>query len=134
MATKIEQLNELERKLRCSVGPEMYRLEKQIHQLSREIGFGNRIRELAEATRGHAIQETLKVLGDGEHVAIWVYKNFQILVHVIDSPVLMGEGSRIEKWWKRKVAPGGLHDLVVKTEQMLQRRATRRRQHLSKVA
>lgn len=132
--TRIEKLNELERKLRCAVGPELRRLEKEIHQLSREIGFGNRIRELAEATNGMVPVQTLKAQGDGEHVNIWVYSNFQVLVHIVDSPALFGERSRIEKWWKRRCAPQQLHDLIVQTEHMLQKRAAKRRQHLQSAA
>lgn len=128
MTTRIDKLHELETKLRRAIGPEMRKLQDEITALSREIGFGNCIRELSEAHSGETPVQTLKVSGDGEHCLIWVFKNYQIVVHIIDSPALLGDGSRIAKWWKRRVAPQQLHTLVKGTELFLKRRADKRRQ------
>lgn len=128
MTTRIEKLNELEQKLRRAIGPEIRKLKEEMSTLSKEMGFGNAILGLAEAHSGEVPVQTLKVHGDGEHCAIWIFKNYQIVVHIIDSPALMGEGSRIVKWWKRRLAPSQLHALVTSTESFLKKRADKRRQ------
>ena len=128
MTTRIDKLNELEQKLRRALGPEIRKLKEEISALSKEMGFGNAILGLAEAHSGETPVQTLKVLGDGEHCLIWVFRNYQMVVHIVDSPALMGDGSRIVKWWKRRLAPSQLRTLITSTELFLKKRADKRRQ------
>lgn len=131
MAT-YQQLKELEEKLRRAIGRECEPIREQICQVARELGFGVNIMSMAEAVGGRKpVQEhPVVVRGDGEHVLITLYKGFQILMHVVDDPVLLGNdtGSKIRKWWKRRLPANRVHDLVVETENWLKRRAAKRRQ------
>lgn len=131
MAT-YQQLKALEEKLRRAIGPECDPIREQIRQVARELGFGVNIMSMSEAVDGHKpIQEhPIVVKGDGEHVLITLYQGFQILMHVVDDPVLLGNdtGSKIRKWWKRRLPAHQTHKLVVETESWLKRRAAKRRQ------
>lgn len=100
---------------------------REIEQVTlRKLGFGDVLRSIAEFVGGRSVIETHRVPGSGEHALVFVYSNVQVIVHVLDSPELIGDGPRFAGWWHRKRSRQRLQQTLNEVHQWLDRREAKR--------
>ncbi len=122
MRSEADLLAELAR----AVGPEVAMLENELYQVRKSNGIGATLWGVSNAMGPARPTGIYRLAGNGEHYLVWVYPGCQVVIHVLDDPVLYGERSRLQRWWCRRLKPQAVPGYVEILKSRLQRNAARR--------